>query len=126
MTDDQIKDQIRQATDSSIQALTLMVREIQNDNRKHREEELGSREDHRKKMLKEVKEIVEITVNGKIDLANRKLDTLISRSAPVIKQYEDSRGFWETMKGYAGRIGLVGALIAGTIVIFNYLNKISQ
>ena len=44
MTDDEIHDEIRMSTDSSIQALTALVRDLQNDNRKHRQEELESRE----------------------------------------------------------------------------------
>lgn len=93
MTDDEIHDEIRMSTDSSIQALTVLVRDLQNDNRKHRQEELESRQAYRMEMLNTVENTVKVTVNGKIDAANKKLDMLIERSEPVLTQYEERKGF---------------------------------
>lgn len=126
MINEEIKNEINNSVNSSIGALAKIVFDIQNDNREHRKEESDSREEYRLKMLKEVKKIVETTVNGKIDSANIKLDTLISRSAAVIKQYEDSVGFWDTIGGGTKKLGIVTALIAGSILIFTYLTKLAQ
>lgn len=88
---DYIDDNVRKSTDSSIQALTSLVRSLQEDNRRHREEELESRQLYRMEMLNTVENIVKVTVNGKIDAANKKLDMLIERSEPVIKQFEEKQ-----------------------------------
>lgn len=123
MSDDEIHDEIRMSTDSSIQALTTLVRDLQNDNRKHRQEELESRQAYRMEMLNTVENIVKVTVNGKIDAANKKLDMLIERSEPVLTQYEERKGFWATMSNYSKSVGLVAALVASSIYILKLLTK---
>ena len=123
MSDEDIHDEIRQSTDSSIQALTMLVRDLQNDNRKHRQDELESRQAYRMEMLNTVENIVKVTVNGKIDSANKKLDMLIERSEPVLTQYEERKGFWTTISNSSKAIGLVAALLAGSVYILKLLTK---
>ena len=123
MSDEDIHDEIRQSTDSSIQALTMLVRDLQNDNRKHRQEEVESRQTYRMEMLNTVENIVKVTVNGKIDSANKKLDMLIERSEPVLTQYEERKGFWTTISNSSKAIGLVAALLAGSVYILKLLTK---
>lgn len=126
MSEDAIKDEIRRSTDSAIQALTMLVREIQVENRKHRAEESTAKKQHIELMLKEVGEKIEVVVNGKIDSANKKLDMLIRRTEPVIRQYEDSQGFWNTVKRNRDNITILSTLIAGVGVLFIYLIKVFQ
>jgi hypothetical protein len=136
MTDEDIKDHVRQSTDSAIQALTAVVKSVQDDNRRHREEELASREIYREKMLKTVEDIVKVTVNGKIDKIaikqqedSEKIDELVAdikRSEPVIKQYEDTKSFWTVFNSKVIQIGIVGSFIGGTIYLFRTLAKLSQ
>ena len=126
MTDEDIKDQIRKSTDSAIQALTVIVREIQHENSKHRDEEIVSREAYRKELKEEVRHEMKVNFNGKMDTVMKKLDTLIEQTAPVIQQYENTKGFWKTMGDNTKKVGIIGALFAGLIAIFTYLTKLSQ
>ena len=133
MTDDEIHDEIRMSTDSSIQALTALVRDLQNDNRKHRQEELESRELYREKLIQEVRLEMKAQFNGKMDSITKKVDTLgeqqvllLERSEPVLTQFEERKGFWTTMSNYSKSVGLIAALVGGGVIIFKYLAKLSE
>lgn len=133
MSDEEIKDEIRHSTDSAVQSLAIIVRSLQQDIIKHREEELASREEYRKNLTGDVKLEMKTQFNGKMDSimkqmdsVMKQLDTLITRSAPVIEQYEDKKGFWNTMGDNTKKVGIIGALFAGLIAIFTYLTKLSQ
>ena len=121
------------STDSSIQALTALVRDLQNDNRKHRQEELESRELYREKLIQEVRLEMKAQFNGKMDSITKKVDTLgeqqvllLDRSEPVLTQFEERKGFWTTMSNYSKSVGLIAALVGGGVIIFKYLAKLSE
>lgn len=130
MTDEQIKDEIRLGIDSGTHSLTTVVREVQHDVRemqhdfkKHREEELVSRETYRSLLIADVKKEMQVNFNGKMDKVMLKLDTLIERSAPVIKQYEDTKTTWSTIKKWGIHLGILGGIIASAKVIISSISK---
>ena len=84
-------------------------------------------------IINEVKDAVNITVNGKIDkilvIVNNqdaKIDTLIGRSTPMIKQYEDRMGFWNTISVSSKNLGWIVAIIASIVVLFQYVKILSN
>ena len=133
MINEEIKDEIRHSTDSSIQALTLLVRDIQNDNRKHREEEMDSRVKYRTEMLSAVRDEMKVTVNGKIDNLTQQVKDMDDRFKehceivePIIRQFEDRKGFWNTLSVSGKNIGLISGAIIGIGIIITALMKISK
>jgi hypothetical protein len=140
MTDDQIHDEIRRSTDSAIQALTNLVQSVIVDNRNHRQEEATAREEHRERMVVEVKETMDQQFNGKVknilSLMNEmtqsqkeqtvKIDTIVRRTNPLVEQYEERVGFTKTVKKYGVNMGLIATAIGVTVIVFEYVNKLAK
>jgi len=132
-----IDDNVRKSTDSSIQALTNIVKS-------HHNAEIAAHEEFRNKLLAEVVDVVKTTVNGKIDLLNKKqdeqsekqnkdsekIDILIERTTPVVKEYEEKQvirsvanRFGIGTSKFAAFIGSVTVIGAAIIWITNKLMK---
>lgn len=132
---DYIGDVVRKANDSSIQALTNLIKDIQEQQKDHREEELRSRLIYRDDMLmaveKKIEAIVPKVVNGKIDKLTNTVDEMrkdlkehVDVVQPIIESFNDKKGFWKTITAGGMKTGAVVGILAGGAVIFGYLLKL--
>jgi hypothetical protein len=83
------------------------------------------------RILREIKETVKVTVNGKIDKIQYSLDELKTDFKthadivqPIIEQFNDRKGFWNIMSSSSKNVGMVAALIVGGGLIISYLMKL--
>lgn len=105
---DYIDDNVRKSTDSSIQALTIIIDGLKRDNAKHIENEIKSRQDFRVELADIVERQIKITVNGKIDKIDKKIDEL----TPVLRQYNENKIVEERDK----KRGMFAVKLAGGLV----------
>lgn len=120
-----IKEEVRMATDSAIQSLTNIVGEIQKSSRKtneilesHRAEEIASREVYKDKMMEAVADQIKVTVNGKIDKIDTKIDIQSTKfEEHVVKHEYDMVDLKEIIKNHKDSKALKGAvsIIAETV-----------
>lgn len=137
MTEDQIKDEVRQSTDSAVQAITNIVRDIQNRMQEHgkeiratmeehKQEELRSRAIYREELLTAVENKVKTVVNGKIDGIKITVDAIkksIEEIQPLKKRFDDSNGFWNTMKRYSTGVGLFAGIMLSIGIIVAFISR---
>lgn len=91
---DYIDDNVRQATDSSIQSLTNNISELKKVLNDHSRAEVESREAMKQHVAKTIKEVV----NGKIDRMQQTLNESMADLAPIIKEYKDNKTTKETLE----------------------------
>lgn len=77
-----------------------------------------------------VQKAVKETVNGKIDRLSTDVKSLrgelkahVDIVQPIIEQFNDRRGFWNTLSTSSKNVALVGALIAGIGILVAFAKK---
>lgn len=89
------------------------------------------------KVLDVIKQTIEstvsTTVNGKIDKVSSSLNELktdfkahVDIVQPIIQQFNDKKGFWNTISSVKNNIGMIVGLIVGIVAIVNLLLIISK
>ena len=134
---DYISDVVRKVNDPSIQALTNLIKNIQDQQKEHKEEEIRSRLAYRDEMLtaveNKIKIVVPEVVNGKIDKLTVTVKSMqedvnhikkaVQDFEPVREQYEDRKGFWKTLGGIKDKSWIIIGIVGGIGLILGYLLK---
>ena len=123
--ENKVIDTVTLATNSAIQSLTNLIYRMEQSYINHREEELQARAKHREELSSLVTQQIKVTVNGKIDRLDKKLDEL----APVLEQYNenkivekrDSKRGASAVKWAGALITIGGAIAIIKVFLINFL-----
>lgn len=86
-----IDDNIRKGIDSAIQAVTILIGNMQTEQRIHQENEKIAIEQLKNDLVLAVENQIKKTVNGKIDRIQQNFDENMKEIAPLIKDFKDAK-----------------------------------
>lgn len=115
-----ITDEVRKATDSSVQALTEMIHSLQTELQNYENSRTLRFDKFEKKISNTVEEMMERKFNGKmtkLEVYMKNTDEHIERVEPMIANYEKNKAAEMYLSDTAKKVGMIAGFIAGLGVI---------